>query len=157
MKLTEWKEEKLKSEMFKYSEYDRETLKELVEAYFKKFDVDNVNCYEYFLQTHNPYTKKFYNEVFKIIQNWEEMSISPYSDSCYNSKKIGWGSKPEGSIRIADHWNFKSQGEIHCIIDDKAKEEHMLMCEYKDGKYYILRDFTEELGENNIYNFEYNW
>lgn len=50
------------------------------------------------------------------------VSKSPYSTSYYicetkeDVNKIGWNSKPDNHYRISDHWNFVSEGELHCII-----------------------------------------
>lgn len=76
-------------------------------------------------------------------KDWDEISFSPYSMSIYNSRNIDWGYKPEGSLRISDHWNFESQGEIHCRIENEEKNNHLMMCEYKNGIYNVIKDFTE--------------
>lgn len=56
------------------------------------------------------------------------LSKSPYSNSYYicetkeDTYKIGWSSKPDNHYRISDHWNFVSEGELHCIIKDSSYE-----------------------------------
>ena len=77
------------------------------------------------------------NEIlkFKVINQ------SPYSDSFYNAKDISWDSKPEGSIRISDHWNFESQGSVHCKL--KGINEYTTgwkMAKYKNGEYIIMKE-----------------
>lgn len=73
--------------------------------------------------------------VDNIDENW---SKSPYSQSYYNSQNIGWGYKPEGSIRVSDHWNFGKDCE-HCPtaepVDDWA------VCRYENGIYHLVRKF----------------
>ncbi len=63
------------------------------------------------------------------------VSKSPYSSSYYiceteeDTNKIGWSSKPDNHYRISDHWNFWSEGELHCIIKNssyKAIQKTML-------------------------------
>jgi len=147
MKLTEMineKEKILDETSFGY-------LKGLVNGYFEKFSKDNENCYKYYLQTKKVFTKEFYDVVFEEIETWGEMSVSPYSTSTYNSKNISWGHKPENSLRLADHWNFESQNQIHCLMEDKTKNEHMMLCKYVDGVYKIVKDYTEEYGDDFIY------
>jgi hypothetical protein len=60
--------------------------------------------------------KKFDDELSK---EGKELSNSPYSFSSYiipKGEQITWGYKPDNSFRISDHWNFYSQGEIHCKL-----------------------------------------
>lgn len=147
MKLTEMineKERMLDGTSFEY-------LKELTNRYFEKFSKDSEICYKYYLQTKKEFTKEFYDVVFEEIGNWEEISISPYSTSAYNSKNISWGYKPENSLRLADHWNFESQSQIHCLMEDETKNNHMMLCKYVDGVYKIIKDYTEEYGDDFIY------
>lgn len=46
---------------------------------------------------------------------------SPYnrteSGSYYNTADKSWDYTPDGSIRVSDHWNFPSRGNIHCKTD----------------------------------------
>lgn len=52
------------------------------------------------------------NAFIWIVKNWtDEWSTSPFSYSFYSSKEIGWNHKPEGSLRVADHWNFNTREE----------------------------------------------
>lgn len=86
-------------------------------------------------------------QVVNSLVEYKAFNKSPYSNSFYNSKDIDWGHKPEGSIRISDHWGFESLGEKHCVIDfedltDEDEQEQLnmswLVCVYKNGKYHIL-------------------
>ena len=79
-------------------------------------------------------------EIFnKIVEeNKLQVSRSPYSPSIYAFKKgenISWGEKPEGSYRLADHWNWQDEeGVIHCPTVDGQEYGHAF-CVIKDGKY----------------------
>ena len=79
-------------------------------------------------------------EAFKyIVENkTSEWSSSPYSASYYDSKNIGWGYKPEGSLRVSDHWNFGADGE-HCPTAEPV--DGWAVCKYKDGIYHLIQKF----------------
>lgn len=84
----------------------------------------------------------------KVLAGELTVSQSPYSDSWYimkSGEEISWGEKPEGSYRIADHWNFGSDNE-HCRLageEDKVNRE--MVCEYRDGFYYEVKDADPEV------------
>ena len=50
-------------------------------------------------------------EVLEEINKFKHINKSPYSSSYYNVQGITWDYKPEGSLRISDHWNFTSNGK----------------------------------------------
>lgn len=80
--------------------------------------------------------------VLEEIYKFDVINKSPYSNSYYNSNNIGWDSKPEGSLRLSDHWNFESNGEVHCKLD--STEEYIqktLLCEYHNGYYHVIKNF----------------
>lgn len=80
--------------------------------------------------------------VLEEIYKFDTINKSPYSDSYYNSDNVEWDSKPEGSLRLSDHWNFESQGEIHCKLDNtKEYTQKTLLCEYHNGYYHIIKEF----------------
>lgn len=69
----------------------------------------------------------------------EEWSVSPYGDSWYSSKEISWEYKPEGSLRIADHWNFVTKdGKKHCQTTDGDLKEGWAIGRFVGGKYEII-------------------
>lgn len=70
--------------------------------------------------------------------NW---SKSPYSESFYDSQDIDWGSKPEDSIRISNHWNFKTGNELHCETVDGELSQGWAVGKYTNGKYTIIKTF----------------
>lgn len=70
----------------------------------------------------------------------EKWTKSPHSFSFYNSDDISWGYKPENSLRISDHWNFESNGSLHCETT-KGFTNGWAVGQYKNGKYEILEVF----------------
>ncbi|WP_314315096.1 hypothetical protein [Negativicoccus succinicivorans] len=84
----------------------------------------------------------------KVLAGELAVSQSPYSDSWYimkSGEEISWGEKPEGSYRIADHWNFGSENE-HCRLageEDKVNRE--MVCEYRNGFYYEVKGADPEV------------
>lgn len=77
------------------------------------------------------------------VRSWEIISKSPYSDSFYNAKEISWTSKPEGSLRLADHWNFESRGETHCKLNTTSEyiTGTWILARYENGVYVELKRF----------------
>lgn len=64
----------------------------------------------------------------KLCNNLKEHELikSPYSNSFYlvpKGPKVNWGTKPEGSYRFSNHWNWGEKNEytglktIHCPTD----------------------------------------
>lgn len=87
---------------------------------------------------HEITTNKY--EALKFVEeNWtSEWSKSPYSMSFYSSKEIGWGYKPEGSLRVSEHWNFGYEGE-HCPTAEPV--EGWAVCRFENGKYHLVQKF----------------
>lgn len=86
----------------------------------------------------------YYNNdnILNLLNSWEDISFSPYSHSCYNSKNIDWDYKPENSLRLSDHWNFESNGEIHCkLYNNEEYTKKLLLCQYINGYYHIIEEF----------------
>lgn len=44
------------------------------------------------------------------------------SGSFYSKEGKSWNYTPEGTIRVSDHWNFYSRGEVHCTTDVPAEK-----------------------------------
>lgn len=83
-----------------------------------------------------------YPEIYNEIGSWDVINKSPYSNSFYDSDGIGWGKKPAGSKRIADHWNFGEDKKLHCETREKRKRKNgWAMGVYKDGLYNIEMEF----------------
>ena len=92
----------------------------------------------------------FYEELLSelkawvyVMQNWtDKWSQSPYSQSYYSSKNISWGHKPDGSLRVSDHWNFEDEyGHRHCETTDGEFKYGWEVGRYTNGKYEILEVF----------------
>ncbi len=71
-----------------------------------------------------------------------EIDTSPFSLSTYAIPKGGvvdWGSKPENSYRVSDHWNFESKGQVHCKLKDTDEyTQKVFLAKYINGKYEIM-------------------
>jgi hypothetical protein len=67
--------------------------------------------------------KTIHYELLKHVNTWERIIKSPYGHSYY-SKPKGWGFTDEGTLRLADHWNFSSQGKIHCKSNVEVPRKH---------------------------------
>ena len=89
------------------------------------------------------------------ITKWKTVSASPYnSSSYYNTDGISWGSKPEGSLRISDHWNFESKGKNHCKLKGIKgyQQDRWIMGKYKNGQYEIIKEFKSDYDSNKVAN-----
>lgn len=86
-------------------------------------------------------------EVLEEISKFNYINKSPYSLSYYNVPNVTWDYKPEGSLRISDHWNFISHGEKHCILEgvEEKVENNWMLAKYIDGKYNVLKEFGENV------------
>lgn len=80
-------------------------------------------------------------EAGKYIQENKTKSwtSSPYSNSWYSTGGINWGHKPEGSLRVSNHWNFGENGE-HCRTAEPL-EDVWAVCQYRNGLYYLIKKF----------------
>lgn len=76
--------------------------------------------------------------VANFKSNWSQ---SPYSESFYSAEGITWDYKPEGSLRLSDHWNFMSKGKVHCATTNPNFKQGWAVGKYKDGKYEIVKVF----------------
>ena len=79
----------------------------------------------------------------EIVKKWRIISMSPYSTSFYNKNGITWGKKPNGSLRLSNHWNFYSQGEIHCKLNttNNYLSNTWILAEYNNGIYKEIQRF----------------
>ncbi len=85
-------------------------------------------------------------QIKNLLEGVEITQKSPYSDSFYSEGEISWGSKPDGSYRISDHWNFYSRGDIHCETSNKVEDGDWALGVYdaQTGKYTILKSFKKD-------------
>ena len=87
------------------------------------------------------------DEIVDEMRKWDIIVKSPYSNSFYNSLEIGWSSKPDGSYRVSDHWNFVSQDKKHCETTTKVPTNtHISLGQYDAslGKYKILKTIIDK-------------
>jgi hypothetical protein len=87
--------------------------------------------------------------LFKELLSWKTISKSPYSNSYYNSTGISWSGKPEGSLRISDHWNFYSQGATHCKTD-VVKYSGWECLQYHEGRYYTQEEYQLIISQDEV-------
>jgi hypothetical protein len=66
---------------------------------------------EEFLRTSNP---EMPADLIKLIMKWDKIKKSPYGNTSYYNAAKTWESFVHRGIRVSDHWNFYSQGNIHC-------------------------------------------
>lgn len=81
-------------------------------------------------------TNEMPDELLEFIWSWDYIKKSPYSQSWYNAPK-DWDGYIDGKLRVADHWNFQSQGKIHC----KTKQDPKIL---KDKWYVGIYDSTDD-------------
>lgn len=91
-----------------------------IDAQYLKTD-NRDNRFLYVSQSRLDEFKTFINQYFTGVK----CTKSPYSSSYYNSDEISWGNKPDGSVRLADHWNFETI-RIEYIDDEdiEVKQTH---------------------------------
>jgi len=81
------------------------------------------------------------DEIIEKMKSWNVIMKSPWSNSFYSSEDISWNSKPDGSFRVSDHWNFETKGKKHCLTDGPVKNHTNFSLgkfNQKTGKYNIL-------------------
>lgn len=152
MKLNDWKNEKIQEIKEKYEDFVGENaisfLEETIKEYTKKeYFIDDVKFYELWKTLKKDFKDEIIKKIFEIVKEWEILTTSPYSTSLYNKDNITWGSKPENSLRISDHWNFITHGQKHCKMENESKNNHLMLCIYQNGIYKIIEDLTEKFGE----------
>ena len=101
-------------------------------------------------------TVKFPMELVSEMSKWDEIHKSPYSLSYYNAE-VNWGFKPHNSLRISDHWNFKSQGKFHCCTTTPIQKNVWSIGKFDSNlnKYHILRTFNENKLAKNTFLFKF--
>ena len=83
--------------------------------------------------------KSYFDMIVWLMDNINEnWSQSPYGESFYSSKNIDWGYKPEGSLRVSDHWNFGQDGK-HCPTAEPV--DGWAVCKFENGKDHLIKKF----------------
>lgn len=85
-------------------------------------------------------------DIIDEMKKWDVIYKSPYSNSFYNTTDIDWSYKPDGSLRVSNHWNFstsktKLTGRLHC----KTNKKVLNMSKYTLGKYRLKNDTYDVL------------
>ncbi len=112
---------------------------DFVKKYAHQIKLASLERGNFFLYQNNKENWKIW-----LLKNIDETwSQSPYSQSYYNSKNITWSHKPEGSLRLSDHWNFFStyDGKLHCQTMNPSFKDRWALGEYHHGKYCIIKIF----------------
>ncbi len=113
-----------------------------------KITKEQVNYINDFIRNEYLLNKEVFNKYLKVClvfsnekaKNKYMSSQSPNSASTYALKitdEISWGHKPEQSLRISDHWNFKSGGLMHCETEDSNFNDFAVAV-YENGTYKVL-------------------
>jgi hypothetical protein len=104
-----------------------------------EFHKRQIEGHEYFIKEEIAKANETINKIgeFQKIVNENNLIItkSPYSDSFYaikDGEKIDWGTKPEGSYRLADHWNWDDG--THCPTDTN-QDFGLAIAQQRNGKY----------------------
>lgn len=86
--------------------------------------------------------KSFPCELILEMSKWDKIIKSPYSDSFY-SAVVNWNFKPDGSLRISNHWNFESKGKLHCQTTTEIKDGVWSLGQYdaSQERYHILKTY----------------
>lgn len=79
-------------------------------------------------------------DAIRDLEQWGIQNRSPYSNSWYDTNGIDWDYKPEGSLRLSDHWGWETEGERHCeLADAPGYQVGWRLAVRKDGKYHTVK------------------
>lgn len=98
-----------------------------------KIGIEKFNFYK---RVHKTIPIEVFKKFHELIDThyWK----SPWSYSYY-TEQVDWSNKPDGTYRLADHWNFTTKdGNIHCLTTDSVENDtHWTIAQYdaKVGKY----------------------
>lgn len=94
-------------------------------------------------------------DAIKELFNWNIIAKSPWSYSFYNTEDLSWTHKELNSLRIADHWSFKTTNprfdtnKIHTPTDIGTKNKTWYLGKWDGEKYNILKEY-DNIFYNNI-------
>ena len=84
-------------------------------------------------------TPNSYQTLTTLIRDrFDTINPSPYSASFYNTDDVDWGYKPEGSLRVSDHWNFHAGDTWHAQTIDGEAKNILAVGEYHNGYYTLI-------------------
>ena len=100
-------------------------------------------------------------DIINEMKKWDVIYKSPYGSSFYNTTDIDWNYKPDGSLRVSNHWNFstnrtKLTGRLHCKTNKKVVNNlKYTLAKYrlKNDKYDVL---VSRLTESQQRKIDYN-
>ena len=72
----------------------------------------------------------------------ESRSLSTYFHK--KNQNITWGTKPENSYRLSDHWNWEQGGKFHCITKEGVYSTEKMICIQKNGRYETVEILSDE-------------
>ena len=96
----------------------------------------------------------FPQEIIIEMKKWKHIYKSPFSNSFYNSDEITWDHKPDKSLRVSDHWNFRTRdGKKHCETLKQVECKNRIsigvfLQQY--GKYRILQSIYTPSYKNKM-------
>ena len=94
-----------------------------------------------FLQSLNPTMP---DELIKLIFSWNRIKKSPYGNTSYYNAPKSWDGFIQGGIRVSDHWNFMSQGKMHCRTDVHVHNNfkwYVGIYDSTTGTYEIVKEY----------------
>lgn len=84
----------------------------------------------------------------RVLLSWHNVYPSPYNTeaggSFYDKPGVTWETKPEGVLRLSDHWNWRDQqGRMHGATSQTVAEGRWALAHYqgKDATWDVLRTF----------------
>lgn len=84
-----------------------------------------------------------------IILSWDVITQSPYSYSYYDITNKSWDDNPNMIFyRVADHWNFSSQGEIHCRTLTPVPDNCWALAIHTPKGYKVIKTY-QKLSKND--------
>lgn len=81
-------------------------------------------------------------ETANRMKTWPIIMKSPLGNSFYSSNNTSFNHKPDGSLRVANHWNFisKRDDKLHCVTDIPIT----------NNKYWAIGKFNSSTKSYNI-------
>ena len=71
-------------------------------------------------------------DIYHSMSGWHHIKKSPYGHSYYDRPK-GWDFTIKGTHRLSDHWNFESNGKMHCVTSEPVPDNtHWTIAKYDE-------------------------
>lgn len=76
--------------------------------------------------------------------SWDFVSMSPHSRSFYSKPGKSWTETPDGILRLADHWDFRTEdGEFHAGTNIRVENGVWALGRRENRVYVILRTYDD--------------